>query len=59
MTIGTASQIGKFSVVLRVIPKIKIRESPGKKEPRIVAVSIKSIRATPITARVPKDSIST
>jgi hypothetical protein len=59
MTIGTASQIGKFSVVLRVIPRIKIRESPGKKDPRIVAVSIKRISPTPRTARVPKDSINT
>jgi hypothetical protein len=58
-TIGTANQIGKFNVVLRVIPRIKIKESPGKKDPRMVAVSIKRIRATPKTARVPKDSIST
>ena len=57
ITIGTASQIGKFNVELRAIPRMKISESPGKKEPRIVAVSMKRISATPRTASAPKDSI--
>jgi hypothetical protein len=58
MIIGSANQIGKFRVLLNEIPRININESPGRKEPRIEAVSIKRIRATPRTASAPKDSIS-
>jgi hypothetical protein len=58
ITIGKAIQIGKFRVVLSEIPRMKISESPGKNEPKIVAVSINRIRATPITASAPNDSIS-
>jgi hypothetical protein len=56
--IGTANQIGKFKVELRAIPRMKMSESPGRNEPKMVAVSINRISATPRTARVPKDSIS-
>jgi len=56
--IGSASQIGNEIVVLRDIPRRKISESPGKNEPRIVAVSKNKMAATPRTARVPKDSMS-
>jgi hypothetical protein len=57
MIIGTASQIGKSKVVLSAMPRMNIRESPGRNEPKIVAVSINRISADPKTANVPKDSI--
>jgi hypothetical protein len=44
--------------VLREIPRIKISESPGRNEPKIVAVSMKRISPTPRTAKAPNDSIS-
>jgi hypothetical protein len=56
-TTGKASQIGKFKEVLKVIPRMNISESPGRKEPKTVAVSIKRISAQPRTANAPKDSI--
>jgi hypothetical protein len=56
--IGSASQSGNEIVVLRDIPRIKMSESPGRNEPRMVAVSINKIAATPRTARVPRDSMS-
>lgn len=55
--IGTASHMGKFKVVLSAIPRMKIRESPGRNDPKIVAVSINRISAHPRTANVPKDSM--
>jgi hypothetical protein len=43
--------------VERVSPKRNSRESPGRKDPRMVAVSAKIKTATPRTANAPRVSI--
>ena len=50
----TKGNFSRFGTVARLSPSKKSNESPGKNEPKIVAVSKKMMSATPHTAKLPR-----